>query len=241
MNVLASDVVFYDQKTSYKVARKDSREPSLAPTPAPGARKRRTSTEVASPRRCALKNVSPSRSPTVYLPKLLARSCARSLKPSAGCLGNADKMKELSGSFDVIIDTSPANADIGPYMDMLKFNGTYCRVGVPLANDHEFKFNYISLIFTQKKIAGSVVTGTRRMKHMLDLTLNDIETYENNPDDWTTKTVKFDKINEVKFDKINEVMEELQTKEQVELALRLGVVERTKARIQHDRQVSSSK
>ena len=45
------------------------------------------------------------------------------------CLGNLDKMNELAGKFDLIIDTSPANAGVGPFVNMLKFNGTYCRVG----------------------------------------------------------------------------------------------------------------
>jgi len=32
------------------------------------------------------------------------------------CLGDVEKMKELKGRFDVIIDTSPVNTDIRPYM-----------------------------------------------------------------------------------------------------------------------------
>lgn len=62
------------------------------------------------------------------------------------CLGNSDAMAELAGKFDVIIDTSPANADVGDFLTMLKFNGTYVRVGIPLASDMDFKFSYIPLI-----------------------------------------------------------------------------------------------
>eukprot|EP00543_Licmophora_paradoxa_P007256 CAMPEP_0202443444 /NCGR_PEP_ID=MMETSP1360-20130828/2705_1 /ASSEMBLY_ACC=CAM_ASM_000848 /TAXON_ID=515479 /ORGANISM="Licmophora paradoxa, Strain CCMP2313" /LENGTH=366 /DNA_ID=CAMNT_0049059129 /DNA_START=1 /DNA_END=1104 /DNA_ORIENTATION=- len=113
------------------------------------------------------------------------------------CLGNPDAMKELSGKFDLIIDTSPANADIGPYMDMLKFNGTYCRVGIPLANDMAFTFSYIPLIFTQKKIAGSIVTGTTRMKRMLQLAADEHKIFEDDPEEWKTEIVSFDQVNEV--------------------------------------------
>lgn len=47
----------------------------------------------------------------------------------AACLGNKGAMAELAGKFDVIIDTSPQNSDVALFMGMLKFNGTYCRVG----------------------------------------------------------------------------------------------------------------
>lgn len=119
------------------------------------------------------------------------------------CLGDADKMNELAGKFDVIIDTSPANADIGPYMGMLKFNGTYCRVGIPLASDMDFTYAYIPLIFTQKKIAGSIVTGTRRMKRMLQMVKDELDTYEKDPEEWHTEIVKFADINEV-MDKLKD-------------------------------------
>jgi D-arabinose 1-dehydrogenase-like Zn-dependent alcohol dehydrogenase len=113
-----------------------------------------------------------------------------------GCLGDKDKMAALAGQFDVIIDTSPANAELGPYMGMLKISGTYCRVGIPVASDMTFTFGFIPLIFTQKKIAGSIVTGTQRVKHMLELTANNLEAFHD-PSEWHTETVSFDKVNEV--------------------------------------------
>jgi len=119
------------------------------------------------------------------------------------CLGNADAMAELAGKFDVIIDTSPANADVGDFLGMLKFNGTYVRVGIPLASDMDFKFSYIPLIFTQKKIAGSIVTGTRRMKRMLQMTTDEIASYGNDSDEWNSKIVEFDQVNEVMGDLAN--------------------------------------
>ena len=86
---------------------------------------------------------------------------------------------------------------------MLKFNGTYCRVGIPQASDMDFKFSYIPLIFTQKKIAGSIVTGTRRMKRMLDMMTDELKTYEHDPEEWNCKTVSFDQVNEVMDDLAN--------------------------------------
>jgi D-arabinose 1-dehydrogenase-like Zn-dependent alcohol dehydrogenase len=113
-----------------------------------------------------------------------------------GCLGDEGKMAALAGKFDVIIDTSPVNADVGPYMGMLKINGTYCRIGIPVASDMTFTFDYIPLIFTQKKIAGSIVTGTQCMKHMLEVTASNLEAFHD-PSEWHTETVSFDKVNEV--------------------------------------------
>lgn len=116
------------------------------------------------------------------------------------CLGDKSKMAELAGKFDIIIDTCSHNSDVSNFMDMLKFNGTYCRVGIPPANDSSFTYGYIPLIFTQKKIAGSVVTGTRRMKRMLQMINDEIKTYANDSDEWNAKIVKFDQINQVMDD-----------------------------------------
>ena len=116
------------------------------------------------------------------------------------CLGNAALTEKLAGKFDLIIDTCPKNADINPFMSMLKFNGTYCRVGIPPADDMEFKHSYIPLIFTQRKIAGSIVTGTRRMARMLQMTKDEINTYANDSEEWNAKIVKFDQVNEIMDD-----------------------------------------
>jgi uncharacterized zinc-type alcohol dehydrogenase-like protein len=124
-------------------------------------------------------------------------------KDFSACLGNPEKMKEMAGKFDLIIDTSPANSDVAPFMDMLKFDGTYCRVGIPPANDHDFKFSFIPLIFTQKKIAGSIVTGTKRMNLMLQLTAENMDTLGKDPDDWATKIVPFDQVNDVMEDLVS--------------------------------------
>mmetsp|Transcript_7699 Transcript_7699/g.10503 ORF Transcript_7699/g.10503 Transcript_7699/m.10503 type:complete len:368 (-) Transcript_7699:344-1447(-) len=119
------------------------------------------------------------------------------------CLGNSEAMAELSGKFDVIIDTAPVNLDLAPYMGMLKFNGTYCKVGIPSASDMTFKYDYIPLIFTQKKIAGSIVTGTRRMNRMLELAEDEMDTFAKDQEDWRTEIVKFDQVNET-MDKLKD-------------------------------------
>mmetsp|Transcript_25453 Transcript_25453/g.39102 ORF Transcript_25453/g.39102 Transcript_25453/m.39102 type:complete len:388 (-) Transcript_25453:78-1241(-) len=116
------------------------------------------------------------------------------------CLGNADAMAELTGKFDLIIDTSPQNSDVASFMGMLKFGGTYCRVGIPPANDMDFTFSYIPLIFTKKKIAGSVVTGTRRMKQMLQLVTDELKDYGSDPKSWNAKVVSFEEVNDVMDD-----------------------------------------
>lgn len=119
------------------------------------------------------------------------------------CLGDAEKMGELAGKFDVIIDTSPRNSDVGLFMGMLKFNGVYVRVGIPLGSDMNFNYDYIPLIFTQKKIAGSIVTGTRRMKRMLQMTTDELESYGNEAEEWNSKIVNFDQVNDVMDDLLN--------------------------------------
>lgn len=124
------------------------------------------------------------------------KALAAGAKHFYACLGDKEKMKELAGKFDVILDTNPANADVGDYMNMLKFNGTYCRMGVPPAGNDSFTYNYIPLIFTARKIAGSVVTGTHRMKLMFDLASNNPERFAEDPNDWQVEVVPYDKINE---------------------------------------------
>jgi uncharacterized zinc-type alcohol dehydrogenase-like protein len=113
----------------------------------------------------------------------------------SGCLGNPEEMAKLEGKFDLIIDTSPVNADVGPYMSMLKFNGTYCRVGIPRGADMTFKYDYIPLIFTLKKIEGRIVTGSANMARILQLVKDQMEAYTD-MDEWKTEAVPFEKVNE---------------------------------------------
>jgi uncharacterized zinc-type alcohol dehydrogenase-like protein len=79
---------------------------------------------------------------------------------------NPDALNAIASTLDVIIDTCPVPQDISPYMGTLALGGTYCKVGIPPAS---FSYDFIPLIFTQKKIAGSIVSGSLRTNDMLAL------------------------------------------------------------------------
>lgn len=119
------------------------------------------------------------------------------------CIDDENDLKACAGQFDVIIDTSPANSQpVSKYLDLLKFDGIYCRVGLPPAANQSFSYNFLPLIFTQKKIAGSIVTGNARMDSMLQLVSNNLDyMLSDNPD--------MNKIDKVPFDQVNEAMTSL--------------------------------
>ncbi len=94
--------------------------------------------------------------------------------------------EKIAGQLDVIIDTCPAALDLGSFMNSLAMGGTYCKIGIPAK---EFTFGYIPLIFTQKKIAGSIVCGSLRTNEMLGLASHHGIRCE-------TSEVPFDQINE---------------------------------------------
>jgi uncharacterized zinc-type alcohol dehydrogenase-like protein len=66
---------------------------------------------------------------------------------------NADEMKAAACSLDFIIDTSPAVSEevenLGPFMDMLVFGGSYIKVGVP---PNLFQWHTIPLVFSGRKV-----------------------------------------------------------------------------------------
>ncbi|KNC73651.1 hypothetical protein SARC_13790 [Sphaeroforma arctica JP610] len=81
-------------------------------------------------------------------------------------------MKSAAGSLDLILDTcpyAPENGDMSPWMDLLCFGGTYCRLGLPEVSTATFNFNFIPLVFTAKKIVGSIVCGSKNTTDMLRL------------------------------------------------------------------------
>lgn len=89
---------------------------------------------------------------------------SRSASKEAGCRQDgvdefllstsAEQMKQSAGQFDLLIDTTPVNTEVGQWLDLLRFGGTYCRVGLPKNDNSEFKYNFIPLIFEAKKIVG---------------------------------------------------------------------------------------
>ncbi len=105
---------------------------------------------------------------------------------------NEEEFKKIAGQLDVIIDTCPVALDINAYMDALTIGGTYCKIGIPA---EEFTYGYIPLIFTAKRIAGSIVSGSRRTNEMLGLASH--------------HNIRCD-VEELPFDKINEAMDTLQ-------------------------------
>jgi D-arabinose 1-dehydrogenase-like Zn-dependent alcohol dehydrogenase len=101
------------------------------------------------------------------------------------------QMHEIAGLLDVIIDTCPFSngedpIDLSPWMNLLSFGGTYCKIGVPSIS---FKYNFNSLIFTQKRIAGSIVCGSARTHEMLSVAA----THKIQCD---VEVINFDQINE---------------------------------------------
>ncbi len=100
-----------------------------------------------------------------------------------------EQMKAITGQLDVIIDTCPVALDLPAFMNALTFGGTYCKIGIP---SEEFTFGYIPLIFTQKKIAGSIVSGSLRTNEMLGIADHHNIRCE---------------VEEVPFDQINEAMD----------------------------------
>jgi len=109
-----------------------------------------------------------------------------------GCLGNDMMMDALAGTFDVLIDTCPVNKPIDHLIGLLKIGGTYVRVGLPNASDNTFTYNFGELVCGQKKIAGSIVTGTKRLNHLVNLASG----LTADSDEWKTEVLPFSDVNE---------------------------------------------
>eukprot|EP00475_Leptophrys_vorax_P016646 TRINITY_DN23126_c0_g2_i1.p1 TRINITY_DN23126_c0_g2~~TRINITY_DN23126_c0_g2_i1.p1 ORF type:complete len:384 (+),score=32.20 TRINITY_DN23126_c0_g2_i1:74-1153(+) len=78
---------------------------------------------------------------------------------------DAEAMKAAAGSLDAIVDTVSAKHELGPYLDLLKFNGKLIVVGAPPepSNLHNFQ-----LIFGRKLVGGSLIGGIKETQEMLD-------------------------------------------------------------------------
>jgi uncharacterized zinc-type alcohol dehydrogenase-like protein len=76
-----------------------------------------------------------------------------------------EKMKSLKGSFDFILNTVSAQHEYGPYLDLLKTNGTMIVVGVP---PQPSKVPAFDLIVNRKSIMGSMIGGIAETQEMLD-------------------------------------------------------------------------
>lgn len=110
-------------------------------------------------------------------------------------LSDKEQVKAIQCKMNLVLDTTPANLDIGPLLNLVKFGGTMCRVGIPPGSDQVFTDNTIPLVFTQRKVAGSVVIGTKRMKEMLDLIAANLD-FVKDTDVWKTEELPISKLNE---------------------------------------------
>jgi uncharacterized zinc-type alcohol dehydrogenase-like protein len=78
---------------------------------------------------------------------------------------NADSLAKLAGSLDLIIDTVSAPHDYNAYLAMLKPNATMVLVGAP---PEPSAISCFSLIFGNKRLAGSMIGGIAETQEMLE-------------------------------------------------------------------------
>ncbi len=91
---------------------------------------------------------------------------ARRLGAHAFELTNAPgAFKKLSGRFDLLIDTISVEHDLNAHLGLLRTEGTMVVVGVPPV---PAPLSSMSLIFGNKKLAGSLIGGIAQTQEMLD-------------------------------------------------------------------------
>jgi alcohol dehydrogenase (NADP+) len=78
---------------------------------------------------------------------------------------NDAEMQTHAGTFNFILDTVPAKHEIGPYINLLKTDGTLTFVGAP---NEPLALDVAGLLFGRKKVAGSLIGGIRETQEMLD-------------------------------------------------------------------------
>jgi alcohol dehydrogenase (NADP+) len=78
---------------------------------------------------------------------------------------NDAEMQKHANTFDFILDTVPAKHEIGPYINLLKVDGTLTFVGAP---NEPLALDVAGLLFGRKKVAGSLIGGIRETQEMLD-------------------------------------------------------------------------
>jgi uncharacterized zinc-type alcohol dehydrogenase-like protein len=78
---------------------------------------------------------------------------------------NPEEVAAVKGQFDFILDTVAADHDINLYLPMLRTNGTYINVGMPLA---PLQVPSFSLANGNKTVTGSGAGGLPETQEMLD-------------------------------------------------------------------------
>lgn len=97
---------------------------------------------------------------------------------------------------DLLIDTRPVNGSVNDALQLLAYNGTYCRVGIPGYADQSAETLWIPLIFGQQAIAGTAVTGSRNINDMMALCENNVEWVMKGEDVFNAEIVPMTEINE---------------------------------------------
>ena len=80
-------------------------------------------------------------------------------------MSDPESLKPLQGTFDLIISTVGVAMDFGPYLNMLKTDGSLVLVGAPEDNSN---FNAFGVIVGRKSIAGSMIGSIAETQEMLD-------------------------------------------------------------------------
>jgi alcohol dehydrogenase (NADP+) len=73
--------------------------------------------------------------------------------------------KQLSGSFDLIVNTVSSHLDLDAYLGLLALDGSFVTVGLPDVPD---SFRAYSLIGGRRSLSGSKIGGIRETQEMLD-------------------------------------------------------------------------
>ena len=78
---------------------------------------------------------------------------------------NPEEVAAIKGTFDFILDTVAADHDVNLYLPLLRTNGTFITVGMPLA---PFQVPSFSLSGGNKTVTGSGAGGLPQTQEMLD-------------------------------------------------------------------------
>lgn len=73
--------------------------------------------------------------------------------------------EELTGSFDLILNTVSASLDVSAYLSLLGLGGALANVGAP---PEPVSFNAFALLANRRSMSGSLIGGIRETQEMLD-------------------------------------------------------------------------
>jgi len=76
-----------------------------------------------------------------------------------------EQMKSAAGTLDLIVNTVSVDMDMGPYINLLKLDGTIVQLGVP---PKPLQVNASSLIGKRRTFGGSLIGGVGETQEMLD-------------------------------------------------------------------------